>query len=241
MLACMNLLGWAAGTAAIAVFTATVVATPTAPPAGPGAPTTLRALYGLEAPRAWKASATALVLVDFQEEFVSGKLPVARGEPAIARAKELVDWARASGVAIAHVKNVAAKPTSPVFAPGSKGAEPLAGFDPRAGEIAVTKSTGGGFTRTELDAALRARGIDTIVVAGFMTHLAVEQTARDAALLGYRVVVARDATATRDLLRADGQGMLAADAVHEVSLASLADRFADPMTTRAIRDLPLAR
>jgi nicotinamidase-related amidase len=237
----MNLVAWIAGAAGVALMTAaTVFATP-APAPSARAPVTLRETYGLTAPRAWAAEKTALVLVDFQEEFFVGRLPVERGELAAAHARELLAWARDSGLTIAHVRNVAATPDSAVFAPGGTTVDFVAGLAPRGGELAIVKSAGGGFTRTDLDAKLRARGIDTIVVAGLMTHLAVDQTARDAAMLGYGVVVASDACATRDLPDRSGGPAISAAAVQQVALASLADRFADPMTTKAIRELPIAR
>jgi nicotinamidase-related amidase len=109
----------------------------------------------------------------------------------------------------------------------------------------VTKAAAGAFTRTDLDTRLHERGIRSLVVAGLMTHLAVDCTARDAALLGYAVVVASDATATRDLpsveagprareRRMDGPSRVEHALVQQVALASLADRFADIATTQAI-------
>lgn len=234
----MNILGWTAGLAGMGFMVATLLASPA--PVEPR-PATLRATYGMAAPTSLEAGFTALVMVDFQEEFFRGKLPVARGASAATHGRELLAWARESGIEVVHVHNVAAKADSPVFAPGSAGARFADGFSPTGAELTIVKASGGGFTKTNLDAELRGRGIDTIVVAGIMTHLAVEQTARDAALLGYRVVVASDASATRDLPSPDGHGVIKAAAVHEVALASLADRFADPMTTAAIRALPIAR
>lgn len=42
---------------------------------------------------------------------------------------------------------------------------------------------------------LTTRGVDTIVVAGTVANVCVESTVRDAATLGYRVIVAADAVA----------------------------------------------
>ncbi len=99
----------------------------------------------------------------------------------------LLDWARAHGVHVVHVRNVVPRADSPVFAPGS----PLLAFtrelEPASGEAVVTKPMAGGFSRSDLDAALRTRGVDTVVVAGIMTHLAVDTTAREGTVLGYRV------------------------------------------------------
>jgi DNA-binding transcriptional LysR family regulator len=90
-----------------------------------------------------------------------------------------------------------------------------------------------------LQPLLHDAGIDTIIVAGLMTHLAVSLTAADGTLLGYRVIVAADATASRDLPAASGARAISHEVVHQAALAALADRFADVMTAGAVRALPL--
>lgn len=46
-----------------------------------------------------------------------------------------------------------------------------------------------------LDRALRARGIDTVIVTGTLTNVCCESTARDAMMLNYKVVMVSDALA----------------------------------------------
>ncbi len=213
--------------------------TATAAPSLASAPTTLRAIYGLPTVGSLDPRRTALLLVDFQEEFIHGRLPIAEASRAVGCAASLLAWARAAAIHVAHVRNVAARADSPIFAPRSRTIEIVAPLAPRLGEPVVTKATGGAFTRTDVDVALRARGIDTMVVAGIMTHLAVDMTARDGAVLGYRVVVAEDAAATRDVPGAAGGSPIDAQSLHRATLAALADRFADVMVTRAIVALPL--
>lgn len=222
-----------------------VVASAATPKAGVVAPAsrpgpTLRELYALPRVERLEPQRTALVLVDFQEEFFHGKLALPEANQAAEHASELLAWARSSGITTIHVRNVA-RPGSVVFAPDS----PTISFTPKVApsgdELVLTKPTGGGFTKTELDAKLRARGIDTIVVAGIMAHLAVALTAADGAVLGYRVVVASDATATRDLPGAAGAPQVDRTTLARASLAALADRFADVLSTAEIIALPLVR
>jgi len=206
-----------------------------APPpsaAPPATPPTLRALYGLHAPTSFDADRTALVLIDFQEEFFSGRLPIPDGARAVDRAAELLRWARRTGISVVHVRNVA-RAESPLFAAGSPTVAPVAVLSARDGETVVIKSMAGAFSKTDLDATLRARRVDTLVLAGIMTHLAVDTSARDATVLGYKVVVASDATATRDLPGIDHATL------QRASLAALSDRFADVMTTEAVLAVPV--
>jgi nicotinamidase-related amidase len=228
-------------TAAALSFVASLVgcahAAPPAPaPRLPGP--TLRALYGIPRVARIDANHAALVLVDFQEEFFHGKLPIPDGELAKHQAEQLLAWARRSNLTVVHVRNLA-RPASPLFAPGSPTTAIVPSLAPRSNELVVTKPTGGAFTKTDLDATLHARNLETLVVAGIMTHLAVAMTAQDATVLGYHVVVAADATATRDLPGTVGAPPVDHTALQQAALASIADRFADVMPTHQILALPL--
>ena len=50
--------------------------------------------------------------------------------------------------------------------------------------------------RSDLPAALDARGIDTVLVVGTVTNVCCESSVRDASTLGYRVVMVADANAS---------------------------------------------
>lgn len=87
---------------------------------------------------------------------------------------------------------------------------------------------------------LRARHVDTIVAAGLMAHLAVVLTAADGAVLGYRVLVAADATAARDLPATEGSPAMDHTTLTGAALATIGDRFGDVLPTERIVALPLA-
>jgi bifunctional isochorismate lyase/aryl carrier protein len=65
-----------------------------------------------------------------------------------------------------------------------------------AGSLIICKSQYDAFHGTELLASLRDTGVDTIVLAGVMTHLCCETTARSAFVRGFKVVFLADGTAT---------------------------------------------
>lgn len=208
-------------------------------PAAKGAPTTLRVLYGLKKPTQLLAAHTALLLVDFQEEYFQGHLHLPEGRRAVVSAAALGAFARASGILVVHVRNIATRPGSPIFAAGSATTEIVTQLKPHPADLVLDKSMAGAFSRTDLDARLRSRGIDTLIVAGLMTHLAVHTTASDGTVLGYRVIVAADATATRELPGAAGYAGVDASTLHRVALAALADRAADVMLTESILKMPV--
>ena len=66
---------------------------------------------------------------------------------------------------------------------------------PQDGDIIVRKVRVGAFSTTDLDAQLRERGVDTLILAGISTSGVVLSTVRDASDRDYRVVVLADATA----------------------------------------------
>jgi nicotinamidase-related amidase len=166
----------------------------------------------------------ALLVIDHQQEYVAGKLPlhgIAAAVDAIAR---LQAAARKVGAPIVHVAQNG-RPGSALFDPDGPMSHFIARVAPAADEATVIKSLPNAFAKTDLDARLKLTGRTDLIVAGFMTHMCVSATTRAALDLGYRTTVVADATATRDLPDGNG-GVIDAAAGKRVALAELADRFA---------------
>lgn len=183
-------------------------------------PTTLRQVSGLsDAPPALHES--TLVMIDCQNTYREGTMKLVGVEAALDRAQKLLERARAAGVPIFHIRHDAG-PGSPY----DVGAEIGAIADqvaPRAGEAVITKTHPSAFVNTDLHEQLQAAGASNLILAGFMTHMCVNSTARGAFNHGYAPTVVAAATATRDLPR--GSGVVTARALHEASLASISDLF----------------
>lgn len=163
---------------------------------------------------------TALLVVDMQVDFaapggVIGRLGVDLGsvKAALAAAQRLAQAARAVGAPVVFV-GLETRPhdDSPVMLERMRrrGGDPevervicragTAGADfygprPAAGELVVRKPRYSAFVDTDLDARLRARGVDTLVVCGLTTECCVDSTVRDAFHRDYHVFVAADACA----------------------------------------------
>jgi nicotinamidase-related amidase len=65
-------------------------------------------------------------------------------------------------------------------------------------DVVVRKRRTSAFVGTDLDLVLRARGVDTVVLAGVATSAMIAATAYDAADRGYRVAVLADGCADDD-------------------------------------------
>lgn len=199
---------------------------------------TIRTMTGATKTPAIDASSTALLVIDFQNEYFDGKMPIPDGLSALNNAKRLIAMADDAGIPVFHVQHVTPSGT-PIFAVDGKTAAFHADIQPGKNHAVVQKTSISVFPSTDIDAQLKAKGIKTLIVSGLMTHACVAGAARDAVPLGYDVIVADDATATRDLTGDDGKTVPYA-MLHQASLASLSDTFADVQTTDSILGLPRA-
>lgn len=175
-------------------------------------------------PAPGKLTEAAVVIIDAQNEYVTGKLPLEGVDAALAQVAALLAAARAAKAPIIHIAQRGRPgglfdPEGPSF----KFAAPAA---PQAGETVIEKPLPNSFAKTTLHEALQATGRKHLVVAGFMTHMCVSSTVRAALDLGYRTTVVADAAGTRDLPDPTGGPALSAAELHRAALAGLADRFA---------------
>ena len=105
--------------------------------------------------------------------------------------------------------------------PGAVGYQLWKGLEVRQEDLVVEKNRFSAFIQgsSHLDAELKKRGIDTVLVTGTGTNICCESTARDAHMLNYKVVMVSDGNACRT------------DAEHNATLSNLFGLFADVMTT----------
>jgi nicotinamidase-related amidase len=183
---------------------------------------TLRDVAGLPSEPASLRDA-ALVMIDCQNTYREGVMQLAGVEEALAEARALLERARAAGGKIFHIRHDAGA-GSPYDLTARIGqiSDEVA---PRDGEAVITKSYPNAFVHTDLEERLRAAGVTSVVLAGFMTHMCVNSTARGAFNLGFSPTIVAAATATRDLPGADG-GTVPAAAMQAASLAGVRDLFA---------------
>jgi nicotinamidase-related amidase len=165
----------------------------------------------------------AVVLIDYQMEYIDGRLPLPGAIFAVGEAVRLVEAARSAGRPILHVQHKG-QPGG-LFGPDTPGFRLAPALTPVSGEPIINKGMPNSFASTDLDARLRAGGIKEIIFAGFMTHMCVSSTVRAGVDLGYSATVLASACATRDLPDSQG-GVVDAATLHRAELAALGDRFA---------------
>ncbi len=177
-------------------------------------------------------SGAALLLIDVQQGLDDPRWGARNNPDAELRIADLLAACRATGWPVIHVQHLSLEPQSPLRedAPGHAfKVEAL----PTAGEPVFRKHVNSAFIGTELEAHLRAKGIEALVVVGITTDHCVSTTIRMAGNLGFAVTVVEDATATFERRGPDGTHY-SAELMHRVALASLHGEFA---TVRSAREL----
>lgn len=182
---------------------------------------TLRTISGLPAEPAALAD-SALVLIDCQNTYTRGVMELDGVQAALDEAEGLLDRARSAGIPVIHIQHDAG-PGSPYDLATEIGAI-VDRVAPRDDEPVVVKNFPNSFVGTELDELLKKQQSTNLVLAGFMTHMCVNSTARGAFNLGYAPTVVAAATATRPL-PAVGTEVPSAS-MQAASLAAMADLFA---------------
>jgi nicotinamidase-related amidase len=162
---------------------------------------------------------TAVVLIEYQNDFTTegGALhgavaDVMEKTGMLENTRRLVERARAAGATIVHApiafapgyNELSSHPygilkgvvDSTAFVKGEWGADIVDTLAPQEGDVVVEGKRGlDTFATTNLDFILRARGITTIALGGFLTNCCVESTMRTGYEKGYEVITLQDCVA----------------------------------------------
>jgi ureidoacrylate peracid hydrolase len=181
---------------------------------------------------------TALVVIDLQNVFMLPGMPVEVPEAReiVPNVNKLAAATRAAGGKVAWVKMCLEGQTEAwrVFfdgdprgatlselTPGAYGFELHADLDVQPEDLTVIKRRYSAFIQgsSDIDQQLRGLGIDTVIIAGTLTNVCCESSARDAMMLNYRLIFVSDANAALS------------DAEHNATLGSVLRVFGDVATT----------
>jgi nicotinamidase/pyrazinamidase len=167
--------------------------------------------------------AEALLIIDFQNDFVpGGALPVPDGDRIAARVNELIDSGRFDVVVATRDWHPSdhdsfreqGGPWPPHCVQGSPGAELHPSLDRSRIDVVVNAGYRpelegySGFEETELEQVLRDRGVDAVTVVGLATDYCVRHTGLDALRAGFRVTVDREGVRGIDVEPGDSERAL---------------------------------
>ena len=167
----------------------------------------------------------ALIVIDVQNEYVSGKLPIEHPPVAgsLLQIGRAMDAARAAGIPVLVVQHTEAA-SSPLFATGSHGWALHEVVASRPRDHLIEKQWPSVFTGTGFADWLAGAGIDTLSVVGYMTQNCNASTLIEATHRGFAVELLSDASGTLSFENAAGRA--SAEEIHRVFSVVFHTRFA---------------
>ena len=173
----------------------------------------------------------ALIVIDVQNEYFEGALPISDPPPetSLANVGRAMDAATAAGVPVIVVRHGNTDPEAELFRTGSHTWKLHADVERRARDHLIEKHLPGSFTGTPLEEILADAGVDTVAITGYMTHMCVDTTSRQAAHRGLAVEILNDATGTLNLENSGGTAT--GEELHRATLVAQGQFFADVVTT----------
>lgn len=167
----------------------------------------------------------ALIVIDVQNEYTTGRLPIEYPDlgTSLANIGAAMDAAQRHQVPVVLAQHTAPR-GSPAFAKGSHGWQLHDQVAYRQHDHYVEKSLPSAFAGTDLMEWIGAHGIDTVTLAGYMTHDCIAATAFAALHAGLAVEVLEDATGS--VPYSNWAGSASARQIHETFMIVLQSRFA---------------
>ena len=138
----------------------------------------------------------ALLVIDVQNEYFFGKLPVSYPLGSLSNILAVMDAAAVNRIPVVVIRHAAKSEASPIFRKGSPEWELHPDVEKRHRDVLIEKRWPDSFTETRLGEWLESNNIDTLTVCGYMTQQCCDTTARRAFHLGYAVDFLADATGT---------------------------------------------
>ena len=143
----------------------------------------------------------AILVVDMLQDFVYGALTCERAVAIVPATARLLDAAREAGLPVIFCNDAHRPKIDRELALwgdhaiiGTPGAEVIPELNLCDKDYVVPKRRYSGFFQTDLDILLKELGVDTVIMTGLHAHMCVRHTSADAYMLGYDVVVAKEAT-----------------------------------------------
>jgi nicotinamidase-related amidase len=171
----------------------------------------------------------ALLVIDVQNEYFTGKLPITFPAGSLTNVLSAMDAARAKSVPVVVIQHASPQPDASIFRKGSKEWELHPEVAVRSHDALIHKSLPGSFTGTELETWLRQHAVETLAIAGYMTQMCCDTTARQAMHLGFKVEFLSDGTGTLPLKNDAGE--VSAEELHRAILVTQQMRFSRVIKT----------
>jgi nicotinamidase-related amidase len=171
----------------------------------------------------------ALLVIDVQNEYFTGRLPVTFPKGSLNNILRAMDYAASACMPVAVIQHSAAANDSPTFRKGSEEWKLHPEIELRKRDILIEKSLPGSFTGTGLEKWLREAGVGRIAICGYMAQMCCDTTSRQAFHLGFQVDFLSDAIGT--LAVQNSAGAISAPDLHRAVMVTQAMKISRVMTT----------
>jgi nicotinamidase-related amidase len=171
----------------------------------------------------------ALLVIDVQNEYFTGSMKVTHPRGSLENILKAMDRAHAGCVPIAIIQHTNMAPDAVTFRKGTDNWELHKEVKQRHADILIEKNLPGSFTGTNLGSWLKEKDISKIIIAGYMTQMCCDTTARQAFHRGYAVDFLSDATGTLSVTNT--AGTISDSDLHRAILVTQQMRFSRILTT----------
>ena len=178
-----------------------------------------------------------LLVVDFINGFTDPTTPLGGDfSKELATTQELLTAFRGAGLPVvfttiayeSHYRDagmwIKKVPALEILRKGTRMVEVDDRIQPQKDEYIVEKKFASSFFKTDLEAYLNARGIDTVVMVGCTTSGCIRASAIDSISCGYHTIVVAEATGDR------------AEGPHEANLFDIEAKYGDVVSVREVTD-----
>jgi nicotinamidase-related amidase len=172
---------------------------------------------------------SVLLVIDVQNEYFTGLMPVTYPTESLKNILRAMDHAQKKGIPVAVIRHTSLAGNAGTFKKGTVGWVLHEEIKRRPADILVEKNLPGSFTRTDLETWLKSRGISRVTIAGYMTQMCCDTTARQAFHRGYAVDFLSDATGTLSVTNA--AGTITAGDLHKAVLITQQMLFSRVLST----------
>jgi len=171
----------------------------------------------------------ALLIIDVQNEYFTGHLPVTYPAPekSLSHMLELMRRAQALQIPIIVIQHTAR--TGETFLYQTQGWQLHPEIAKMPYDYLIEKTKPSSFYATALNDILEQEGISDLVIAGYMTQMCCDTTAREAFHRGYGVEFLSDATGTIDIH--NDIGTISSRDLHHATLMAQSLRFSRILST----------
>ena len=170
----------------------------------------------------------ALLVIDVQNEYFTGKLKVTYPSNSLDNILNVMDYAKENDMVIIIVQHTGNDGNT--FIRESDEWKIHSKVLEKSYDYVIEKTKPSSFYKTDLEQILIKENIDEVIISGYMTQMCCDTTAREAFHKGYKVKFLSDATGTIDV--SNDVGTISSKDLHNATLIAQSLRFSEVISIK---------